>query len=337
MFVAPEGLAATRRDLLFYPSESEILIMDLHEGSIVTRLRGAGPTVAAVAAQRGERAVRNRVTSSTSPLLFSATGSANHPVQSPGAAPAEAAATAVASWAAGTRPARFTAVIWTGRFARGCRSSRGWTTRRPTRRRSVRRQKSERRWMMPFAVSWVAILEAGHHTLDTTRWTPHTLDTTHPHHSKAMPFPSVTFENENRRKKATHRPPPAEPKPLPAKTGLHRGSNRLSSGARHATPGTTEPKPPPHPAPNDIHPSALRHGGGGCAKDNLQRSAARARKRVNCFRSFGSLARIDRVFCTGRTGRREGIRPPTCSEGKLPKPASEREWSGLARGILLTD
>lgn len=80
MFVAPEGLAATRRDLLFYPSESEILVMDLHEGTIVTRLRGAGPTVAAVAAHRGERAVRNRVTSSMSPLLFSFTGGANHPV-----------------------------------------------------------------------------------------------------------------------------------------------------------------------------------------------------------------------------------------------------------------
>ena len=71
MFVAPEGLAATRRGLLFYPNEGEILVMDLHEGTIVTRLRGAGPTVAAVAAQRGERAVRNRVTSSTSPPLFS--------------------------------------------------------------------------------------------------------------------------------------------------------------------------------------------------------------------------------------------------------------------------
>ncbi|KAK1829110.1 hypothetical protein QBC39DRAFT_288212 [Podospora conica] len=63
MFVAPEGLAPTRHDLLFYPNETEILVMDLHEGTIVTRLRGAGPSVAAVAAQRGERAVRNRVTS----------------------------------------------------------------------------------------------------------------------------------------------------------------------------------------------------------------------------------------------------------------------------------
>ncbi|KAK0741295.1 WD40-repeat-containing domain protein [Schizothecium vesticola] len=63
MFAVPEGLAATRRDLLFYPNEGEILVMDLHEGTIVTRLRGAGPTVAAVAAQRGERAVRNRVSS----------------------------------------------------------------------------------------------------------------------------------------------------------------------------------------------------------------------------------------------------------------------------------
>lgn len=65
MFVSPLGLTRHKKDLLFFPNENEILIMDMHDGSIVTRLRGMGPTMAAVAAQRGERATGNRLTSST--------------------------------------------------------------------------------------------------------------------------------------------------------------------------------------------------------------------------------------------------------------------------------
>jgi DNA excision repair protein ERCC-8 len=65
MFVSPVGLTPAKGELLFYPNETEILVMDLHEGSIITRLRGMGPTVASVGTQRGgERAIRNRVTSS---------------------------------------------------------------------------------------------------------------------------------------------------------------------------------------------------------------------------------------------------------------------------------
>lgn len=63
MFVSPTGLTQHKRELLFFPNESEILVMDLHDGTIVTRLRGMGPSIAAVAAQRGERTVRNRLTS----------------------------------------------------------------------------------------------------------------------------------------------------------------------------------------------------------------------------------------------------------------------------------
>ncbi|KAK4144278.1 WD40-repeat-containing domain protein [Dichotomopilus funicola] len=63
MFVSPMGLTPPGSELLFFPNESEILVMELHEGNVVTRLRGMGPTVAAVGTQRGERTVKNRVTS----------------------------------------------------------------------------------------------------------------------------------------------------------------------------------------------------------------------------------------------------------------------------------
>lgn len=43
MFVSPIGLTPQKKDLLFYPNENEILVMDLHEGTIIIRLRGMGP------------------------------------------------------------------------------------------------------------------------------------------------------------------------------------------------------------------------------------------------------------------------------------------------------
>jgi DNA excision repair protein ERCC-8 len=64
-FVSPIGLTPPMNELLFFPNETEILVMDLHEGPIVTRLRSTGPTVASVGTQRGgEKSIRNRVTSS---------------------------------------------------------------------------------------------------------------------------------------------------------------------------------------------------------------------------------------------------------------------------------
>ncbi|KAB5555010.1 WD repeat protein [Coniochaeta sp. 2T2.1] len=67
MFVTPVGLTPPRSELLVWPNEHEILVLDLHNGSVVTRLRGMGPTVAAVRARggsgSGERTIRNRVTS----------------------------------------------------------------------------------------------------------------------------------------------------------------------------------------------------------------------------------------------------------------------------------
>jgi len=65
MFVTPVGLTPPRGELLVWPNENEILLLDLHRGSVVTRLRGTGPAVAAVRARRGagERTVQNRITS----------------------------------------------------------------------------------------------------------------------------------------------------------------------------------------------------------------------------------------------------------------------------------
>ncbi|KAL2023108.1 hypothetical protein VTK56DRAFT_3714 [Thermocarpiscus australiensis] len=64
MFVSPTGLTPPGKELLFFPNESEILIMDLHEGSVVTRLRSPGPAVASVSVRHGgQRSIRNRVTS----------------------------------------------------------------------------------------------------------------------------------------------------------------------------------------------------------------------------------------------------------------------------------
>jgi DNA excision repair protein ERCC-8 len=65
MFITPVGLTPAGRELLVWPNETDILLLDLHRGSIVTKLRGMGPNVAAVRAQRGgaERTVRNRITS----------------------------------------------------------------------------------------------------------------------------------------------------------------------------------------------------------------------------------------------------------------------------------
>ncbi|KAK4121047.1 WD40 repeat-like protein [Parathielavia appendiculata] len=69
MFVSPVGLTPPRNELLFFPNETEILVMDLHEGNIVTRLRQGGmmigPAVASseMTSRGEERSVRNRVMS----------------------------------------------------------------------------------------------------------------------------------------------------------------------------------------------------------------------------------------------------------------------------------
>ncbi|KAF3760802.1 WD40 repeat-like protein [Cryphonectria parasitica EP155] len=64
MFVTPVGLTPAKKELLFWPNETEILVMDLHEGTIVTRLRAPGSQIAGVrtTGRAGERSVRNRIT-----------------------------------------------------------------------------------------------------------------------------------------------------------------------------------------------------------------------------------------------------------------------------------
>ncbi|KAI1765156.1 WD40 repeat-like protein [Hypoxylon sp. FL1150] len=42
MFASPVGLATPGKELLFWPNESEILIFDLHDGHVVTKLRPTG-------------------------------------------------------------------------------------------------------------------------------------------------------------------------------------------------------------------------------------------------------------------------------------------------------
>ncbi|KAK3901690.1 hypothetical protein C8A05DRAFT_44721 [Staphylotrichum tortipilum] len=65
MFISPTGLTQPGSELLFFPNETEILVMDLHEGSVVTRLRAPGPSVSPhTRPPRGaERTTGNRVTS----------------------------------------------------------------------------------------------------------------------------------------------------------------------------------------------------------------------------------------------------------------------------------
>ncbi|KAI1284143.1 WD40-repeat-containing domain protein [Xylaria sp. FL0933] len=64
MFTSPVGLTHPGRELLFWPNETEILVCDLHNGHIVTRLRGTGAAVAGVrSSKKAERSVKNRISS----------------------------------------------------------------------------------------------------------------------------------------------------------------------------------------------------------------------------------------------------------------------------------
>ncbi|GKT60078.1 DNA excision repair protein ERCC-8 [Colletotrichum tofieldiae] len=63
MFVTPARLTPTHRDLLFYANEQEILVMDLHEGTLVSRLRVPGPSGAAGSQGSSGLNVKNRTMS----------------------------------------------------------------------------------------------------------------------------------------------------------------------------------------------------------------------------------------------------------------------------------
>ncbi|KAI2640073.1 WD40 repeat-like protein [Xylaria nigripes] len=63
MVTSPVGLTHPGRELLFWPNENEILVCDLHNGHLITRLRGTGTTIAGVRylSTQSERSVRNRI------------------------------------------------------------------------------------------------------------------------------------------------------------------------------------------------------------------------------------------------------------------------------------
>ncbi|KAI0974127.1 WD40-repeat-containing domain protein [Xylaria arbuscula] len=64
VFTSPVGLTHPGRELLFWPNETEIVVCDLHNGHIVTRLRGTGAAVAGVrSSKKSERSVKNRISS----------------------------------------------------------------------------------------------------------------------------------------------------------------------------------------------------------------------------------------------------------------------------------
>lgn len=64
MFTSPVGLTHPGRELLFWPNETEILVCDLHNGHIITKLRGTGAAVAGVrSSKKSERSVKNRISS----------------------------------------------------------------------------------------------------------------------------------------------------------------------------------------------------------------------------------------------------------------------------------
>ncbi|KAF6839452.1 DNA excision repair protein ercc-8 [Colletotrichum plurivorum] len=60
MFVTPARLTPAGRELLFWPNEQEILVMDLHEGMLISRLRVPGPSTAAGGQGIGGLNVKNR-------------------------------------------------------------------------------------------------------------------------------------------------------------------------------------------------------------------------------------------------------------------------------------
>ncbi|EGO61458.1 hypothetical protein NEUTE1DRAFT_120422 [Neurospora tetrasperma FGSC 2508] len=62
MFVSPSRLTPRKKEFLFYPNKNGMLVTGLHEGTLIIRLRGMGPAVAATR-QRGERTTRNFLSS----------------------------------------------------------------------------------------------------------------------------------------------------------------------------------------------------------------------------------------------------------------------------------
>jgi DNA excision repair protein ERCC-8 len=62
LVTSPSSLTASRKEVLFYPNERELLMFELHEGKLLKRLRVPGPVLAAVRSRTGERSIKNRIT-----------------------------------------------------------------------------------------------------------------------------------------------------------------------------------------------------------------------------------------------------------------------------------
>ncbi|KAJ2986692.1 hypothetical protein NUW58_g4903 [Xylaria curta] len=133
MFTSPVGLTHPGKEFLFWPNETEILVCDLHDGQIITRLRGAGATVAGVrSSKKSERSVKNRISS----IVWRGAGGSGG---SNGCA-----------WEGRTCQGPYLAPTSTARSAPGHRSWRAWmkTTRTRSPRSARRRPGSARLWMM---------------------------------------------------------------------------------------------------------------------------------------------------------------------------------------------
>ncbi|KAK5987169.1 DNA excision repair protein ckn1 [Cladobotryum mycophilum] len=65
--LSPSGLSAGRRQVLIWPNDQEILVLDLHEGTVITRLKSPGGSSSSSSANplgpRGSEMGRNRITS----------------------------------------------------------------------------------------------------------------------------------------------------------------------------------------------------------------------------------------------------------------------------------
>lgn len=139
--------------------------------------------------------------------------------------------------------------------------------------------------MMRFEVSWGAILEApaGRHTRWCPAWAPHTLDTTHPHHPKQRPS-LLQYSRRETQAGNTSSPSPRDPNPETTPPPLPAKTSRVVAAPGKQPPAFWAPRPQPRneprnqPAPNDIHHPSFSPA---ARKDDLQRSAARARKRVH--------------------------------------------------------
>jgi DNA excision repair protein ERCC-8 len=60
--LSPTSSMPAGKDILFYPNEREILMFELHQGTLLKRLKVPGPHMAVVRSRTGERNVKNRVT-----------------------------------------------------------------------------------------------------------------------------------------------------------------------------------------------------------------------------------------------------------------------------------